>query len=150
MSDQHSNPVGRPVSGELPVEVSVVVSITDGPLKPSGSLGSIEGCGAVVFFEGVVRGEEGENKTPIAALNYTAYDPMATMELTKLARDVLEKHGLRRVVVEHSRGRVGVGEVSFRLTIWSPHRKESLRAMDEFIDRMKKDVPIWKTSIAGS
>ena len=104
----------------------------------------IHQVGAVVVFEGIVRGEEDGQR--IAALNYTAYDPMATMELTKLARDVLEKHGLKRVVVEHSRGRVCVGEVSFRLTIWSAHRKESLAAMDEFIDRMKEDVPIWKSA----
>ena len=103
----------------------------------------VQNVGAVVVFEGIVRGEEDGQR--IAALNYTAYDPMATMELTKLAQDVLVKHGLTRVAVEHSRGRVGVGEVSFRLTIWSVHRKESLAAMDEFIDRMKKDVPIWKS-----
>ena len=123
--------------------MSVEVSISDGPLAAAGSPRVIDGCGAVVVFEGVVRGDEGDET--ISSLNYTAYDPMATMELTKLAQDVLEKHGLRRVVVEHSRGRVGVGEISFRLTIWSAHRKESLRAVDEFIDRMKVHVPIWKS-----
>ena len=100
--------------------------------------------GAVLVFEGIVRSEE--DGQPIDALNYTAYEPMATMELTKLAQDVLDKYGLKQIAVEHSRGRVGVGEISFRLSIWSPHRKESLAATDEFIDRMKRDVPIWKSA----
>ena len=47
--------------------------------------------GAVLVFEGIVRAEE--NGQRIDALMYTAYEPMATMELTRLARDVLEKHG---------------------------------------------------------
>ena len=100
--------------------------------------------GAVLIFEGIVRAEEDGQR--IDALIYTAYEPMATMELTKLAHDVCARHSLARMKVEHSRGRVGVGEVSFRLTIRSPHRKEALAAMDEFIDRMKHDVPIWKSA----
>jgi molybdopterin synthase catalytic subunit len=152
--------------------MSVEVSIVDGPLAAAGSPGvhdpshnqrrpkrkrGLEGAptcddpcisdigdvGAAIVFEGVVRREE--NGRNIDALEYIAYEPMATMELTKLARDVLERHGLKRVVVEHSRGRVGAGEVSFRLTIASAHRKEGLAAMDAFIDRMKRDVPIWKS-----
>ena len=103
--------------------------------------------GAVVVFEGVVRSEEDGQR--IDALNYTAYEPMATMELTKLARNMLDKHGLNRIAVEHSRGRVAAGEVSFRLSIWSPHRKESLAAMADFIDRMKQDVPIWKKAVGS-
>ncbi len=125
--------------------MSVAVSITDGPLATApaaASPGAVDGCGATIVFEGIVRRQE--NGHNIDALAYTAYEPMATMELTKLARDVLEKHSLKRIIVEHSRGRVGVGEVSFRLTIHSAHRKEGLAAMDTFIDRMKRDVPIWK------
>ena len=102
--------------------------------------------GAVLVFEGIVRSEEDGQR--INALIYTAYEPMATMELTKLAQDVCTRHSLARITVEHSRGRVRVGEVSFRLTIRSPHRKQALAAMDEFIDRMKRDVPIWK-KVAG-
>ncbi|MCH8271086.1 MAG: molybdenum cofactor biosynthesis protein MoaE [Planctomycetes bacterium] len=96
------------------------------------------------MFEGIVRAEEDGQR--IDALIYTAYEPMATMELTKLAQDVCARHGLARMRVQHSRGRVRIGEVSFRLTIGSPHRKQALAAMDEFIDRMKHDVPIWKAA----
>src|SRR5208337_5556001 len=69
---------------------------------------------------------------------------MALRVLEALALEMIETHGLIGIAVEHSRGRVGVGECSFRLQIAAPHRQEALAAMAEFIDRMKRDVPIWK------
>src|SRR5512140_1261976 len=121
--------------------MSVSVSILDGPLPPWRPPGTEPGVGAVVLFEGVVR--EGEGGGVIEALDYEAYEPMARMELARLAGEVLERHGLSGVVVEHSRGRVPVGECSFRLVVTAGHRKEALAAADEFIDRLKRDVPIW-------
>lgn len=118
------------------------VIIIDGPLPPARTL-VCEGAGAIVVFEGVVRAEE-DGRT-IAALVYEAYEPMASATLARLAEHVTERHGLLGVRVEHSRGRVQAGQCSFRLQVASRHRKAALAAMDEFIDRMKADVPIWKT-----
>ena len=104
-----------------------------------------EQVGATLVFEGIVRANE--QGRAIRALSYEAYEPMATNALTELARDILHKHALIAITVEHSRGEVLAGERSFRLTIDSAHRKEALAAMDEFIDRMKRDIPIWKSPI---
>ena len=104
-----------------------------------------EQVGATLVFEGIVRANE--QGRAIRALSYEAYEPMATNALTELARDILHKHALIAITVEHSRGEVLAGERSFRLAIDSAHRKEALAAMDEFIDRMKRDVPIWKSPI---
>ena len=131
--------------------MSVLVRISDGALS-SQSLPHVlspapatEQVGATLVFEGIVRANE--QGRVIRALSYEAYEPMATNSLTELARDILSKHGLIAITVEHSRGEVAVGERSFRLIIDSAHRKEALAAMDEFIDRMKRDVPIWKSPI---
>lgn len=125
--------------------MNVSVSILDGPLPPWRAREAGAGVGAVVVFEGIVRAEEGGGV--IGALDYEAYEPMAGMELTRLAREVLERHGLSDVVVEHSRGRVPVGACSFRLVVTAAHRKEAMAAADEFIDRLKRDVPIWKKPV---
>lgn len=124
--------------------MNVEVSIIEGPLAPAPPTHAT-GAGSVLVFEGVVRPREGDRD--IAALNYTTYDPMAQRQLERLARDVAERFGLLAIRVEHSRGRVPVGARSFRLTVASPHRKESLAAIDEFIDRLKRDVPVWKTPV---
>jgi molybdopterin synthase catalytic subunit len=92
-----------------------------------------------------VRAAEGD--LTIRALDYEAYEPMASNMLTELGREMLAKHGLVSIMVEHSRGEVPVGQRSFRLTVHAMHRAEALAATGEFIDRMKRDVPIWKSPL---
>ncbi|RMH31632.1 MAG: molybdenum cofactor biosynthesis protein MoaE [Planctomycetota bacterium] len=123
-----------------------VAHIMDGPLNPSVTHGHMDGgAGAVVTFLGVVRSEE--HGARIDALEYTTYDPMAERILRALAADAIERFSVRSIAAEHSRGRVAVGECSFRLTIASVHRREALDAADWFIERMKRDAPIWKRPI---
>lgn len=132
--------------------MSVEVHITDGPLAPldasihmAGEEERVGAVGAVLIFEGIVRrDEEGE---PIEALDYTAYEPMAQNQIRAICDELIAGLGLTSIAVEHSRGRIPVGACSFRLTIRSAHRKEALRAADEFIDRLKQDVPIWKEPV---
>lgn len=124
---------------------SVAVSIVDGPLGAIPPAPLADNAGALLCFEGIVRPIE--NGRPIAALDYEAYQPMAENQLRRLAEEMVTRHGLLRVCVEHSRGRVGAGECSFRIRVASRHRPEALRAVEEFIDRMKRDVPLWKTPV---
>jgi molybdopterin synthase catalytic subunit len=125
--------------------MTVTVTISDGPLPPAPAR-RLVGAGGIVVFEGVVRALEGGRE--IAALDYTAYEPMAQNTIRRISEDLIVKHGVLAISVEHSRGRVAVGECSFRLVVWGRHRKEALGAADEFIDRLKADVPIWKR-VAG-
>lgn len=126
--------------------MKLAVRIVDGPLAETAPVWAPPGAGAVVCFEGVARPtEHGE---PIATLDYEAYEPMASRELERLAREVLHEFGLLGVLVEHSRGRVAVGERSFRLRVAALHRNEALAALERFIDRLKQDVPIWKQAVA--
>jgi molybdopterin synthase catalytic subunit len=125
--------------------MSVQVHLIDGPLGEPVPWRHEGGAGAVVVFEGIVRPlEEGR---ALAALDYEAYEPMAGRMIERLSADLIARHGLLAICVEHSKGRVAVGECSFRLRIASRHRKEALRATDEFIDRLKQDVPLWKTAV---
>jgi molybdopterin synthase catalytic subunit len=121
--------------------MTVQVTISDGPL-PAAPAGRLEGAGGIVVFEGIVR--RLEDAAEIAALEYTAYEPMAQNTIRRIAEDLILRHGVLGVAVEHSKGRVAVGDCSFRLTVWGRHRKEALAAADEFIDKLKVDVPIWK------
>jgi molybdopterin synthase catalytic subunit len=42
---------------------------------------------------------------------------------------------------------VPVGACSLRLLVAAAHRKPALKAMDEFIDALKRDIPIWKEAV---
>lgn len=138
--------------------MSLFAHIIDGPMTPAteaaaiasapsefAAVGSGGDVGAVVRFEGIVR--RVESGRDLLALEYQTYDPMALRELERLAGIVRETHGLKSLMVLHSRGRVGVSECSFVLVVRAEHRAGALRAVGEFIDRMKQDVPIWKRPI---
>ncbi|MFO0860285.1 MAG: molybdenum cofactor biosynthesis protein MoaE [Phycisphaerales bacterium] len=126
--------------------MSIHIEIVSGPLKRV-KLSPGRGTGAFVTFEGVVRpNEEGQK---IRALDYQVYEPMASKQLQKLASAIIKEFGVLDVSVWHSEGRVAAGEVSFRLVVESEHRQEALAAMGAFIDRMKRDVPIWKKPVSS-
>ncbi len=125
------------------MRATITIRLTDGPLGPA-ERGSHPEAGAWLTFDGVVRPlEEGRQ---LAALVYEAYEPMTSRELQRLAERLAEKHGVLEIAVEHSVGRVPVGETSFRLTIASKHRAEGIAATDEFIREMKRYVPLWKNA----
>jgi molybdopterin synthase catalytic subunit len=126
----------------MSIGAAIEVTIREGPLPARAPGCPPAGAGAELVFEGIVRDREGDEL--IRALDYNAYEPMAQTMLRRLAEELATRLGLLGVGVEHSRGRIPVGQRSFRLVIAAPHRKEALAAMDEFIDRMKRDVPIWK------
>jgi molybdopterin synthase catalytic subunit len=130
---------------DAPVESPISVRIVEGPLPASDAFAPPPGAGALLVFEGVVR--PFEDDSPITALDYEAYEPMASMQLQRLAEDVVDKHELGALHAAHSTGRVPAGACSFRLHVAAAHRAEALAAMTEFIDRLKRDVPIWKSPV---
>lgn len=119
----------------------VSILVRDGPLGRA-TLRRPSAAGAWLVFEGVVRPQEDGRQ--LAALVYEAYPPMTERLLNELAHETLDRHGLLAIHVEHSVGRVAVDEVSFRLSIASRHRAEAIAATDEFIQAMKRNVPLWK------
>jgi len=124
--------------------VRVDVNIVRGALGPALPL-RVEGEGAILHFEGVVRGLE--NGRPLQALDYEDYEPMTRRALSTLAHEIADEHQLLGIQVEHSIGRVPVGETSFRLQVASKHRAEGIAAVDAFINRLKQEVPLWKVAV---
>lgn len=126
--------------------MSTRITITDGPLSPvAPATQHPDGVGSLLIFEGIVRREEGEGE--VMALSYEVYEPMASKILTRVVDETFAKHKLTSFSVEHSRGIVPVGAASLRVIIESTHRGEALAAMAEFVDLLKRDVPIWKMPV---
>lgn len=131
--------------------MSVSIEMVDGPVSPqvvraAAAREPFAGAGAIIEFRGVVRpSEHGE---PIDALAYEAYEPMVQRELERIARTVASRHGLIALRLWHSRGRVEAGACSLWIVIASAHRKPAIAAVDELVDELKRDVPIWKRACA--
>jgi molybdopterin synthase catalytic subunit len=45
-------------------------------------------------------------------------------------------------------GRVPAGEASILVRVAAKHRAEAFGMLAEFMDRLKRDVPIWKKVVA--
>lgn len=116
-----------------------------GPITaPEKSRASRE-VGAVVEFFGIVRESEGAEK--IAGLSYEAYEPMARREFDRIFAGLSAQHPIQAVLVVHRLGDVPVGEASLLVRVQAKHRGQALAFCGALIDRMKEDVPIWKSPL---
>lgn len=122
--------------------MKIEVEITREAVAARGVTSASVGCGAVVEFAGVVRGEE--DGAAIAALDYEAYEAMARSEIARILRELAAEFPCESVVVRHRVGRVPVGEASIVVRVEAKHRAEAFGMVAAFMDCLKKDVPIWK------
>lgn len=106
------------------------------------------GAGAVLEFHGVVRDREDGAK--ISALVYEHYAPMAEKVMREILHGLATENPCLYARVIHRHGVVPVGETAIHVRIESAHRGPGLKLMEEFMNRLKTDVPIWKTgSVPG-
>jgi molybdopterin synthase catalytic subunit len=115
-------------------------------------------AGACLEFQGIVRDREEDPDAitegeaipadpagyPIRAIDYEAHEEMAVHQIRTILTRLSEKYPLTAALVIHRVGVVQVGEASLLLRFMAPHRQEALAACAEFIDELKRWVPIWK------
>ncbi|HEX9048310.1 MAG TPA: molybdenum cofactor biosynthesis protein MoaE [Verrucomicrobiae bacterium] len=119
------------------------IEFTREPIVPPAPEFSSREIGAHLDFFGIVR--ELENDSKIPGLFYEAYEPMARSELEKILRQLTAQYSCEDLVFIHRLDFVPVGEASLFIRICSRHRQAALGLMSELIDRLKADVPIWKS-----
>ncbi len=104
--------------------------------------------GALVTFIGVTR-DHHEGKA-VSTLAYEAYEDMVLPLMERLLFEVREKFEIGRVYVRHRLGEVRIGEASIVVVVASPHRGPAFDAVREIMDRIKKEIPIFKKeTLAG-
>ncbi len=118
--------------------------ITSQAIDPSALIGHVRGDadGAVVLFVGVVRNHHAGRT--VERLEYQAYEAMAYRTLAGICQQVQADFEVSDVAVEHRLGELGIGEVSVAIAVAAPHRDAAYRASREIIERLKREVPIWK------
>ena len=99
-------------------------------------------CGAVLLFLGNVRDHHAGR--PVARLDYSAYRPMALERLATIVEEIEAGGDRLRLAIVHRLGTVPVGEASVVIAAASPHRAEAYEASRVALERLKKEVPIWK------
>ena len=98
--------------------------------------------GAAIVFEGVVR--DNTKGRPTAFLEYECYEAMAVEQMARIGREIAASFDIGRICMVHRLGRLQIGETSVVVITTAPHRKPAFAAALQGIDRLKREVPIWK------
>ena len=124
--------------------------MTDRPLSLDDAAARVSrpDCGAIVTFDGVVRGEtmtaDGERGTDF--LEYEAYVEMAEQMMAAIGDEIQARWPkVKAVSILHRVGRCEIGEPSVVIAVATPHRGDGcFDACSYAIERLKAVVPIWK------
>jgi len=121
--------------------------LSEGPLDGDWAREQVRGsdAGCVLVFHGTVRGEAAGKE--VLRLEYEAYEDMVAEETGRIAGEVMDRHAVLRVAVEHSVGTVLPGQRSIAVAIAATHRKEVFIAAAELMDALKARAPLWKREV---
>jgi molybdopterin synthase catalytic subunit len=100
------------------------------------------GAGGTCVFLGTVRDHSDGGE--VTGLTYEAWEELADRRLRELSAELFDRWPLRRVAIVHRVGELAVGDVSVAIAVGAAHRAEAFEACRHAIERLKKDVPIWK------
>jgi len=101
--------------------------------------------GAIAIFIGVVRGKRNDEK--VLRLEYEAYEELASKVAEKIIEDAKTKYGIIDACIQHRIGTVKVGGDIMYVLVASKHRAEAFQALSEIVERIKRELPIWKKEV---
>lgn len=107
---------------------------------------SPRGVGALVTFVGIVRADHIGGRT-VRALCYEAYTEMAEQEIGRLVAEGAARWPLDAVRIQHRLGLVEVGQISMVMAVAAQHRADAYAASQFLLERLKRQVPIWKREL---
>ncbi|RLE50886.1 MAG: molybdenum cofactor biosynthesis protein MoaE [Candidatus Methanomethylicota archaeon] len=102
--------------------------------------------GCVVLFIGFVR-EEGLMGDKVKHLHYESYGDLAIKKMEEIRKGVIDGEKVFSAIIHHAVGRVPVGEETLIVGVAAKHRAEGFKAVQEIIDKVKSEVPIWKKEV---
>lgn len=116
--------------------------ITEGEILESEIRGAVDSAtsGAVVVFHGIVRNHDGGRD--VLSLDYKAH-PEAERFIRACVEQEQERTGLA-LAAAHRVGTLVVGDTALIAAAAAAHRGEAFAAIESLVERIKREVPIWK------
>jgi len=90
---------------------------------------------------------DGPDDDPTEYLEFERYDGVAEQRLAAIRGDLLDREGVFEVALHHRTGVVDAGEDIVFVVILAGHRAEAFRAVEDGIDRLKDEVPLFKKEV---
>jgi molybdopterin synthase catalytic subunit len=103
--------------------------------------------GAIATFTGRVRAKDSPEDAPTESLEFETYAGVAEKRMTAIESDLEERNGVHEVCMHHRTGVIEKGEDIVFVVILAGHREEAFRTVEDGINRLKADVPIFKKEI---
>lgn len=116
--------------------------ITEEPIDQAAVKAAVESdtSGALVMFHGIIRNHDGGQS--VNSLDYS-HHPQAQDFLQKIIDEEEDRTGLKLAAV-HRVGPLNIGDAALVAASAAAHRKEAFDAIENLVERIKAEVPIWK------
>jgi molybdopterin synthase catalytic subunit len=103
--------------------------------------------GAIATFTGRVRAKEDEDDERTRYLEFEKYDGVAEDRMETIESELEDRKGVLDVRLHHRTGRIPDGEDIVFVVVLAGHRKEAFTAVEDGIDRLKDEVPLFKKEV---
>ena len=103
-----------------------------------------ERSGAIATFTGRVRVKDSPEDSRTEQLAFEKYEGVAKERLAAISDELTDREGVFEVLMHHRVGVMGPGEDIVFVVVLAGHREEAFRAVEDGINRLKDEVPIFK------
>ncbi|WP_276252445.1 molybdopterin synthase [Halomontanus rarus] len=118
---------------------SLVDRVKDSPLA--------DRAGAIATFTGRVRAKDSADDDRTEFLEFEKYEGVADERLATLREELESRDGVYAVEMHHRTGVVRDGEDIVFVVVLAGHRGEAFRTVEDGIDRLKDEVPLFKKEV---
>lgn len=103
-----------------------------------------ERAGAIATFTGRVRAKDAPDDDRTSHLAFEKYEGVAADRMEAIEAELEERDGVFDVLMHHRTGVVADGEDIVFVVVLAGHRSEAFATVEDGIDRLKDEVPIFK------
>jgi len=104
-------------------------------------------AGAIATFTGRVREHDDPDDPATEHLEFEKYEGVADEKMAAIREDLCARDGVFEAALHHRTGVVEAGEDIVFVVILAGHRREAFRAVEDGIDRLKEEVPLFKKEV---
>jgi molybdopterin synthase catalytic subunit len=101
--------------------------------------------GCQIYFEGIVRNAPEDHG--VKGIEYSAFNDMCSKVCDEFSKTMKYAYPQISIKIMHRLGFVPVGESSLLVIVSSPHRKDTFSVLEQTVEWIKGNLPVWKKII---